>query len=665
MDELTRCASADDPDAVEMSNDSSNRHFSDVFASRFGRRDILKGGIGLAVSSVLAGPAMAYENPPAFGPGGKGGQVKLGFEAVPVNRLDAVTVPPGYLAEPFIPWGTPITGSYPAYIDGGLNTGEDQEQQVGMHHDGMHYFPMARGVAGNEHGLLCLNHEYIDQPKMHPNGATVVGGVRTVADEVRKEIAAHGVSVVEIRKDARGRWQVVRGKYNRRVTAATPMEITGPARAHPKLRTKYSPGGTRTRGTINNCAHGYTPWGTYLTCEENWAGYFVNRGTQPREHSRYGVATGAGRYRWETVPDSFADDRYKRFDATAQAGVSAEQDYRNEPNGQGWVVEIDPWDPKSTPKKRTALGRFAHEGAWIAPPRAGRPIVYYMGDDAQNEYIYKFVTREAYNPARSSGDMLDRGTLYVARFNDDGSGDWLALDFEDPAFIAAANAAGVMFDSQADVLINTRLAADVVGATKMDRPEWGSVHPRTGEVYMTLTNNSSRPAGSVNQSNPRGPNPYGHIIRWREAGGRHEARAFQWDLFALAGPANDSAVFDAAGNVKALDDNNIFASPDGLWIDQFGLIWIQTDMSGSQLASGPFGNNAMLAADPETGDVRRFFVGPPGSEVTGVVSTPDGKTLFVNIQHPGETGVSTWPTGGRGRSATVIVTRDDGGIVGT
>jgi uncharacterized protein len=665
MDEPNCCAASDDHDAVEMSNDSSNRHFSDVLATRFGRRDILKGGIGLAVSSVLAGPAMAYENPPAFGPGGKGGPVKLGFEAVPVNRLDAITVPTGYIAEPFIPWGTPLTGTYPEYRDGGLNTGEDQEQQVGMHHDGMHYFPMARGVAGNEHGLLCVNHEYIDQPKMHPKGATVVGGVRTVADEVRKEIAAHGVSVVEIRRDSRGLWQVVRGEYNRRVTAATPMEITGPARGHAKLRTKYSPGGTRIRGTINNCAHGYTPWGTYLTCEENWAGYFVNRGAQPREHSRYGVAVGAGRYRWETVPGTFADDPYRRFDATAQAGVSAEQDYRNEPNGQGWVVEIDPWDPKSTPRKRTALGRFAHEGAWIAPPKAGRPIVYYMGDDAQNEYIYKFVTREAYNPARSSGDMLDRGTLYVARFNDDGSGDWLALDFEDPAFIAAANAAGVMFDSQADVLINTRLAADVVGATRMDRPEWGSVHPRTGEVYMTLTNNSSRPPGDVTQSNPRGPNPYGHIIRWREAGGRHEARSFEWNLFALAGPANDSAVFDAQGNAKALDDSNIFASPDGLWIDQFGIIWIQTDMSGSQLSAGPFGNNAMLAADPETGDVRRFFVGPPGSEVTGVVSTPDGKTLFVNIQHPGETGVSSWPTGGRGRSATVIVTREDGGIVGT
>jgi hypothetical protein len=214
-------------------------------------------------------------------------------------------------------------------------------------------------------------------------------------------------------------------------------------------------------------------------------------------------------------------------------------------------------------------------------------------------------------------------------------------------------------------LINTRLAADVVGATKMDRPEWGSVHPRTGEVYMTLTNNSSRPAGDVNQSNPRGPNPYGHIIRWREAGGRHEARAFQWDLFALAGPADDSAVFDAQGNVKALDESNIFASPDGLWIDQFGLIWIQTDMSGSQLSAGPFGNNAMLAADPETGDVRRFLVGPPGCEVTGVVSTPDGKTLFVNIQHPGESGAAGWPTGGRARSATVIVTKEDGGIVGT
>jgi secreted PhoX family phosphatase len=498
-------------------------------------------------------------------------------------------------------------------------------------------------------------------------------GNRTVADEVLKEINAHGVAIAEVRKGRTGDWELVRSIYNRRITAATPMEISGPARGYKKLRTKYSPNGTRTRGTINNCAHGYTPWGTYLTCEENWAGYFSNRdpaAERPREHTRYGVSSGFGRYRWETVPGTFPGDPYARFNAR-KLGANETQDYRNEPNGQGWVVEIDPFNPTAAPIKRTAMGRFGHEGAWVAPPKTGEPVVYYMGDDAQNEYIYKFVTRDVYNPAKSSGSMLDNGTLYVARFNENGTGDWIALDINDPTFADAAAAAGVAFENQADVLVNTRLAADVVGPTKMDRPEWGAVHPHTGEVYMTLTNNSGRSAGTVDAANPRGPNPYGHIIRWREDGNGHGGLTFTWDIFAFGGPLAPDAngqtgsAIARDGTALPLTADNIFASPDGLWIDQFGICWIQTDMSGSQLTAGPFGNNAMLAADTETGDVRRFFVGPTGCEVTGVVSTPDGKSMFVNIQHPGEPGPSTWPTGGRPRSSTVVVTKVDGGIVGT
>jgi secreted PhoX family phosphatase len=663
----------------EMSNHSSNTHFNEIVDRRYGRREMLKGSLGLAMTSLFAAPAALATTGapggagPAFGPGGKGGRVELGFTPIPTNRLDTVTVPPGYRAQTFLPWGTPITGSYPAYRDGGLNTGAEQAQQMGMHHDGMHYFPFGRGEVANRRGILCINHEYIDQNAMHPNGATLVNGNRTVADEVLKEINAHGVSVVEVRKGASGDWELVRSVYNRRITAQTPMEISGPARGYRKLRTRFSPAGTRTRGTINNCAHGYTPWGTYLTCEENWAGYFSNRdpaAQRPREHTRYGVSSGFGRYRWETVTDTTGNDTFRRFDARS-SGASETQDYRNEPNCQGWVVEIDPFNPTATPVKRTALGRFAHEGAWLAPPKAGKQLVWYQGDDAQNEYIYKFVTRDVYNPARSNGSMLDNGTLYVARFNANGTGDWLALDVNDPAFVNAAAAAGVVFENQADVLVNTRLAADVVGATKMDRSEWGSVHPHTGEVYMTLTNNSNRSAAAADAANPRGPNPYGHIIRWREDGNDHAGLTFQWDIFAFGGPLAPDAngqtgsAIARDGTVIPLTADNIFASPDGLWIDQFGICWIQTDMSGSQLAAGPFGNNQMLAADTETGDIRRFFVGPPGCEVTGVVSTNDGKSMFVNVQHPGEGGPSSWPNGGRPRSATVVVTKVDGGIVGT
>jgi uncharacterized protein len=308
-----------------------------------------------------------------------------------------------------------------------------------------------------------------------------------------------------------------------------------------------------------------------------------------------------------------------------------------------------------------------------------------MGDDAQNEYIYKFVTKARYHKDMR-GDALDEGTLYAARFNDDGTGEWLALDINDLDFQAAAAAAGVEFRDQADVLVNTRLAADVVGATKMDRPEWGAPHPQTREIYMTLTNNSSRTLATIDAANPRAPNPTGHIIRWREQGNRAFATKFEWDIFVLAGPKGDSQVLPAEGG-PALGDDSIFASPDGIWIDQFGITWIQTDMSGSQQGNGPYGENGMLAANPVSGDIRRFLSGPLNQETTGVVSTPDGKNLFVNFQHPGDrSGVgsftSNWPdsgavyrhpgdpvpavspTGPRPRSATIVITREDGGVVG-
>ncbi|MEZ0469960.1 PhoX family protein [Luteimonas salinilitoris] len=637
----------------EDSNRSGNPHFGDVLRTRLARRQVLRGGLGLAVTAGLfAGSGAATALAAVAGKPPRLRGQPLGFTAVPTSRLDDIVVPPEYDFSVILPWGEPICGDYPAYLDGGLNSGADQEQQVGMHHDGMHFFPLTKAPPHKSKiGLLVMNHEYIDQAAMHPAGPVSIGGVRD-ADQVRKEIAAHGVSVVEIRHQ-HDRWVTVRGRYNRRITGATPMEIAGPVRGHAKLRTAYSPDGTRTRGTLNNCAHGYTPWNTYLTCEENWAGYFVNRGERPREHARYGVATGSGRYGWETVE--------ARFDATA-AGSDATQDYRNEPNHFGWIVEIDPFDPDSTPVKRTAMGRFAHEGLVFSQPQPGQPLAAYMGDDAQNEYIYKFVSRERYRPGRVAGDLLDQGTLYVARFHDDGSGEWLALDIDDPAFVQAAAEAGVSFSDQADVLINTRLAADVAGATPMDRAEWGAVDPKTGQVYFTLTNNSSRGADQVDAANPRGPNPYGHIIRFLERNGRADATRFDWDIFLLGGTEDDSL----GPNGDPLTADSIHASPDGLWFDANGLLWIQTDMSGSQLGSGPFGNNQMLVAEPASGAIKRFLVGPGDCEVTGVVTTPDHRTLFVNIQHPSESGGASWPGGMlKPRSATVVVTRRNGGIVGT
>ncbi|WP_326428439.1 PhoX family phosphatase [Stutzerimonas frequens] len=643
------------------SNHSTNPHIQDVIS--LGRRKVLAGGAAMGalafLGASLPGLAQAAE-PMARGikdvPFRR--RTRLPFAPVAVTRADTITVPAGYTATTFIPWGTPITGRYPAWLEDASNNAEDQAQQVGMHHDGMHFFPMNARLGGrqSDHGLLVLNHEYIDAPLLHPNGPTVVDGKRANVDEVRKEINAHGVSVVEIRRGPRGEWSVLPSSRNRRITGATPMRIEGPARGHALMRTRYSPSGTSTRGTLNNCSNGHTPWGTYLTCEENWAGYFASADSElPRELSRYGVR-GSGRYGWETV----AGDEFERFNATRTA-ADASGDYRNEPNTFGWIVEIDPFDPTSTPVKHTALGRFAHEGLVFAPVKPGRPVVCYSGDDSQNEYIYKYVSRDRYRPQRSDGRLLDDGTLYVARFNPDGSGDWLALDYANPDFQRACEAAGIRFADQGEVLVNTRLAADIVGATKMDRPEWGAVHPDTGDVYFTLTNNSSREQAIP--SNPRTPNAYGHIIRWREASRDFAGTRFNWDLYLLAGPESDSR--SPAG--RALDGSNIMASPDGLWFDDEGRLWIQTDMSGSQLRTGPFGNNQMLVSDPRNGETRRFLVGPLGAEVTGITATPDFRTLFVNIQHPGEGSTSTnftssWPdgTGRRPRSATVIISREDG-----
>ncbi len=675
-----------------MSNNSNNPEFATVLEKRLSRRQVLGGSLTAAVAGLfgtagLANLAVAAppgaKLPPAALANGKvpfALNPTLGFEAIPLTRTDSATLPYGYKAQTLIPWGTPITAPYPAFDGINGNTGAEQERQVGSHHDGIHYFPMADDPNG--HGILALNHEYVDQRVLHVNGPSPRP---RPTDEVRKEIAAHGVAIVEVKRTD-GHWDVVRGSYNRRITAGTEMELTGPVRGSDLVKTRFSAEGTHTRGTINNCAHGYTPWGTYLTCEENWAGYFVNKSGRPREHSRYGVSTSNGRYSWETAVSGA--DEYLRFDASATA-ASAAEDYRNEPNNQGWIVEIDPFDPTSTPKKRTALGRFAHEGVVFGPPQQGQPLAFYSGDDAQNEYIYKFVTKARYHKGLT-GDVLDEGTLYVARFNDDGSGEWLALDINDLNFQTAATMAGVEFKDQADVLVNTRLAADVVGATKMDRPEWGAVHPQTNEVYFALTNNSARALADIDAANPRGPNATGHIIRWRERGNRNWATRFDWDIFVLAGPEGDSQVLPAQ-NGPALTQDNIFASPDGIWFDNSGILWIQTDMSGSQQiggsASGDFGANGMLAANPVTGEIKRFLSGPNDQETTGVVATPDGKTLFVNFQHPGDrSGVgaftSNWPDHGavfrhpdgaeptvvprgpRPRSATIVITREDGGVVG-
>ena len=678
-----------DSGSEPMSNLSSNAHMADIIQARFSRRTILQGSLGAAAAGFLGASLSGCGGDSNSAGGNAGGPVaapRLGFDAIPISRADTITLPAGYQWAPLIPWGTPILGSFPAFRDDGMNTGTEQLQQVGSHHDGMHFFPIN---GASDHGLLVLNHEYIDSDVFHANGASAAPRPQ---DEVLKEMAAHGVSVVEVRRSVAGgsNWEVVAGVYNRRVTALTEMEMRGPVRGNDKIKTKFSPTGALTRGTLNNCSHGYTPWNTYLTCEENWSGYFRNStdasADRPREHRRYGVPHSgqSSRYNWETATPALGNDLSVRFDC-GSIEASAVEDYRNEPNTMGWIVEIDPFDPFSTPKKRTTMGRFGHEGIIFAAPVAGEPVVFYSGDDATNEYIYKFVSKNVYQPGLRGDDLLDEGVLYVAKFNSDGSGEWLPLDLTDPDFADAVTAAngstvsGILFDgfaNQGDVLLNTRLAADIAGATKMDRPEWGAVCPRTGMVYFALTNNSGR--STADDANPRTSNRTGHIIRWLEDGSS-AATSFQWDIFMLAGGTTGAlagAVFPGDVSETVLTDDNVLASPDGIWFDDAGVLWIQTDMSGSQQSGtgpdGDFGNNQMLAAETDTGVIRRFLVGPKDAEVTGVVMTPDRKTMFVNIQHPGDRSdpgqfTSNFPANdgvSRPRSSTVVITRTDGGEIG-
>ncbi|MDW5444926.1 PhoX family phosphatase [Polaromonas sp. SM01] len=587
----------------------------------------------------------------------------LGFSSVPVSVADTLVVPPEYEAQVLYRWGdaTGIAGAAaPAFSADASNNWQEQLLQAGMHHDGMEYFPLDKNP---RHGLLAINHEYTDDGLLHSDGMKT-----WTPEKVHKSQAAHGVSVVEVLERG-GVWRVMpNSRYARRITAATPMVFSGPAAGHALLKTAADPSGLRPLGTLNNCAAGQTPWGTFLTCEENWNGYFSAQAKPNPDELRYGMRPQGFGYRWHEFDT--------RFDAVKTP---------NEPHRFGWVVEIDPQDPTQTPIKRTALGRLKHEGATSTLTRDGRAVVY-MGDDERFEYIYKFVSRDKVKPGgyRANKDLLDHGTLYVARFDAQGYGRWLPLVHGEDGLTAANGFAG-----QAEVLVKCRQAADAVGATKMDRPEWVAVHPNTGEVFVTLTNNSARGQGGTgpDAANPRKDNIMGHIIRWREgkgqglAGGTPDGDAsateFRWMHFALAGDPNAGKA-EYRGTIKG----DMYGSPDGLQFDASGLLWIQTDVSTSTLHKGAYasmGNNMMLCADPNTGETKRFLTGPAGCEITGVTFTPDRRAVFINIQHPGEPAsersdpaqpkaVSQWPdgpAGGRPRSATVVIRRKDGGAVGT
>ena len=739
----------------DICNTSSNPSLNDIIEARMSRRGMFRTAIGTAGTAVLGSVGLAAcgggsDDPAPVAQIPVQTAKPLGFAAVAKSVADKVTIATGYTATTIFALGDPMTAATPDFKNDGSDT--DFDNRSGDHHDGMEYFGLnaagtGRDANSNDRGLLVMNHEATSnsRPEIASTFLHADGGTNTLprpAAEIDKEVPVHGVSIVEVRKVS-GQFVYQKGSaLNRRITPLTPMKISGALSGNALAKTKYSPAGTDCRGTLNNCGTGYTPWGTFLTGEENWAGYFFRSVTDSTTRggataksvvslARYGRGQGASRHGWES---GGSDDKYARWN-TSQTGTSTDgtDDYRNEINTFGYMVEIDPYDKAVAIRKRTTLGRFAHESGVFGKPVVGKPLAVYMGDDSQREYIYKFVSSSNWsaadaNPANriTTGDKyLDSGKLYVAKFSADGKGQWIELSLSNPTIAAYTT---YVFADNGDVAMNSRLAADAVGATKMDRPEWCAVNPANGEIYYTLTNNSSRkvePASAsqagLDAANPRSyadsfaggapgapGNVNGHILRMRENGNESAAVAFTWDVYLFGAQADASTNI----NLSSLTNDQDFSSPDGLWFSpKTGLCFIQTDDGSYTDATncmmligkpGQVGDGTTptltytkadgstmtvqtrLGAKPAADTLKRFLVGPVDCEITGCTETPDGKTVFINIQHPGESitkaniadptkYLSHWPgnagygaggTTARPRSATIVITKNDGGLIG-
>ena len=711
-------------------NTSDNVHFSDILEQAITRRSLItktaSGAVALTLASTLTACGSDSDSDsatttPATDPTKL--PTKLSFTPVAKNLNDIVTVPEGYEAKVIYALGDSINQYYGPWDDSNVPSGPSFQFRSGDCHDGMSYFGLNTTTgryddSKSDHGLLVLNHEYINQTFLHQTGPTNKGTGPRPEDEVIREVNAHGVSIIHLKKDSKTQAvEILKNSiFNRRITASTPMTFAGVAAGSTLLSTRFSPSGVKTRGTQNNCGNGYTPWGTYLTAEENFIGYFVRNSTDDSSRTanevvalnRYGLKQGAkSRYQWETATGSLEQqDMYDRWNASV-VGASAYVDYRNIPNTFGWIVEIDPFDSRQDPVKRTSLGRFAHEDCRTSRAIEGQNLAFYMGDDSRGEYIYKFVSDAKWdvkdvNGGYAAGDKyMNSGKLYVAKFNADGTGQWIELSTSNSAISGYTTYA---FADQADVVTHARIAADAVGATKMDRPEWVAVNPNNGEVYVTLTNNSNRgtnyttdAANPRNYSDPEGGkgNVNGHIIRFREDADTTTATTFKWDIYLFGAEAQ---MLENV-NLSGLTDNNDFSSPDGMWFDPRGVLWIQTDdgaytdvtncmmlaaLPGTMgdggkatALSGTATQDTFMGAKVTDENLRRFLTGPKDCEITGVTMTPDYKAIFINVQHPGEdstaynNATSHWPatqtdptnTTARPRSATVVITRKDGGVI--
>ncbi|PBC05527.1 PhoX family phosphatase [Mesorhizobium sp. WSM3860] len=606
-------------------NPTDNRTMGEIIAARFSRRDLLKGSLAVSAIAATVSPlalVAADEARAAEASAFKFDELDAGID-------DKHHVAPGYDADVLLRWGDPLFADSPEF-DPAKQSAEAQARQFGYNNDYIGYIAIDGSA---EHGLLVVNHEYTTPHLMFPGMVKIVDKDGKKAAEVAPlskeqvdvEMAAHGGSIVEIRKE-RGKWQVVRdGKLNRRIMSTTEMALSGPAAGHDRLKTNADPSGTKVIGTLNNCAGGVTPWGTYVMAEENIHGYFS--GELPEGHKeaanykRLGIPEGA--YEWGA--------HYDRFNLSKEP---------NEPNRFGWIVEVDVNDPNSVPRKRTAMGRFKHEGAESIVAKDGR-VVFYLGDDERFDYVYKFVTKATFNPNDRAANMnlLDEGTLSVAKFAEDGSVEWMPIVFgEGP--LTAENG----FSGQADVLIETRRAADLLGATKMDRPEDIQPNAGNGKVYVMLTNNSKRKAEQVDAANPRAANAFGHIIEIVEDGGDFVATKGKWEVLLKCG---DPSVADVGATFStATTANGWFGMPDNCAVDSAGRLWVATDGQGPKATGRTDGLWAVDTEGAARATSKLFFRVPIGAEMCGPLFAPDDQTAFVAVQHPGDGG-EDWEAFGR------------------
>lgn len=623
-----------------IANPSAETSIGELIERRLSRRGALAGLAGTAVFAALGGKAGAQSSPSSFT-----------FQEVPHVNDPTHHVPDDYEVQVLIRWGDPVLPGAPAY-DPAQQSAAAQALQFGYNNDflGLHALPA--GSTSGDRFLLVVNHEYTNTNLMLAGiGEGREARLRVNKPQAEIEMAAHGGSVLELSREGR-RWKVVdASRYARRIDANTPMRLAGPAAGNGKMKTSADPAGTGVLGMFNNCAGGETPWGTWLTCEENINFYFTgDQAKHPDQMlaKRYGIGQRVA-YAWGRYFD--------RFDFEKEP---------NEPNRFGWIVEIDPYDPQSTPVKRTALGRFAHEGCHHAVAKDGR-VVCYMGDDSRFEYVYKFVTSRPWNPAdrAANRDLLDEGMLYVARFDEGGKVVWLPL-VHGQGPLTAENG----FVSQADVVIGARRAGDLLKATPMDRPEDIEANKVNGCIYVALSNNGSRKPEQVNPANPRAKNDHGHILEIAPKDGDHAAAEGTWSILVAGGrPGKD----EGTKYHPQTSEDGWLTCPDNVTFDSRGRLWIATD--SGEIAGIADGLYACDVAGPGRALTRQFFAAPKGAEVCGPTFTPDDRTLFLAIQHPGEGKGSTyespatrWPDfkdGQPPRPSVLVITKKDGGAIGS